>query len=419
MAGRVLVSGAGIGGPVAAYWLARAGFRATVVERAPALRLNGQSLDINGRAAKSVVQRMPGVLESIQARLTKEEGTATVDETGRWRARFGISAGPTNEIEIQRGELARVLVNASKAQGAEYVFGDSIKAIEQDDQAAHVTFDSGATGEYDAVLLADGIASRSRSLVFPASSFQYKPVLGFHGSYFSIPHQPELGDGTWSEWYHTTRGRSVWLRPDTGEGKAPLVRAYLICANSTEYFDGYRSLSVVEQKQRWRDLYADAGWQAKRVLDGMDGSDDFYMQQYAQLHAERWSEGRVALIGDAGYCPSPMSGMGTSCAILGAYVAAGELAQRKASLKQSGEVEAAFKAYERLCRPYIEDAQDVPLSILKYGFPDSQLGVRVQRNVVEAGSRLLQSRLGKWATRQFGDNGPSEDTKIVLPEYRI
>ncbi|XXT85321.1 hypothetical protein WMF27_44995 [Sorangium sp. So ce281] len=53
----VLISGASIAGPALAFWLARHGFRPVVVERADALRLGGQNIDVQG-AAREVVRRM-------------------------------------------------------------------------------------------------------------------------------------------------------------------------------------------------------------------------------------------------------------------------------------------------------------------------------------------------------------------------
>src|SRR5665213_2656868 len=72
----------------------------------------------------------------------------------------------------------------------------------------------------------------------------------------------------------------------------------------------FGKLSVDEQKALVRELFADAGWEAPRVLDGMDQADDFYMQHVAQVKLPSWSRGRMAVLGDAGYCPSPISGMG-------------------------------------------------------------------------------------------------------------
>jgi flavin-dependent dehydrogenase len=80
----------------------------------------------------------------------------------------------------------------------------------------------------------------------------------------------------------------------------------------------------------------------------MPGAPDWYFDIAAQVDMPAWSNDRVVLVGDAGYCPSPMSGQGSSLALIGAYVLAGELAAA------AGDHRQAFAAYERLLRPFIE-----------------------------------------------------------------
>ena len=428
---RILISGAGIAGPVCAHWLARAGLDATVVERAPSLRASGQNLDLNGPAARAVVKRMgPAVEQAILAARTCEEGTRTVDDGGRVRASFPVQGGAfTSEIEIMRDKLVQVFYDSSRPH-TDYLFGDSIARIDQDDHEALVTFSSGAVRAYDVVILADGMSSSARSLVFgrpgtvdkpdAAADIQIRPV-GFHAAYFTIPYA--AGDGTWSHWWHTTGRRSIWLRPDV---TTPSTRAYLLAGGDATHraLDGARKLGVDEQKARWRALYAGAGWQTERVLDAMDGADDFYMQEVAQVVAKGWSRGRVVLVGDAASCPSPMSGMGTSCAVVGAYVLAGELARRRTELSSAAAVADAFAAYEHVCRPYVEDAQDLPMPLFELGFPESALGVAAQRLAVGAISWVVTTRLAKWVGAKIFGSGEEEgkvavDPHIELPFYEL
>ncbi|GAA5917359.1 hypothetical protein JCM8208_007402 [Rhodotorula glutinis] len=428
---RVLISGAGIAGPVCAHWLARAGLRPTVVERAPSLRANGQNLDLNGPAARAVVKRMgPAVEQAILAARTCEAGTRTVDDSGRVRASFPVQGGGfTSEIEIMRDKLVQVFYDSSRPH-TDYLFGDSIARIDQDDDEALVTFASGIVRAYDVVILADGMSSSARSLVFghpstvdapdAAAEVHLRPV-GFHAAYFTIPYADD--DGTWSRWWHTTGRRSIWLRPDV---TTPSTRAYLLAGGDATHraLDGVRKLGVDEQKARWRALYAGAGWQTERVLAAMDGADDFYAQEVAQVIAKSWSRGRVVLLGDAASCPSPMSGMGTSCAVVGAYVLAGELAQRRSKLSSAAAVTDAFAAYERIFRPYVEDAQALPMPLFKLGFPDSAPGVAAQRVAVAAISWIITTRLAKWAgTKIFGtaekEGDEAVDPHIELPLYDL
>ena len=78
----------------------------------------------------------------------------------------------------------------------------------------------------------------------------------------------------------------------------------------------------------------------------MDNADDFYIQEIAQVMMESWTKGRITMLGDAGYCPSPISGMGTSVATVGAYVLAGEL-------HRCVTPEEALQAYKSLMRLFV------------------------------------------------------------------
>ncbi|GAA6010236.1 hypothetical protein JCM10207_005680 [Rhodosporidiobolus poonsookiae] len=409
---RVLVSGAGIAGTVASYWLGRLGVRSTVVEAASSMRTNGQTLDING-VARDVVRKM-GLMDEVLANCTKEEGAHVVDDSKRILARLPVGRGPTNDTEILRYKLSTVFYNASKAKG-EYRFGDSIAAIDETPDGARVTFRSGLKETYDAVLLADGMHSRTRDLILSPSEVTYNS-LNAYVAYFSLPLLST--DDTWSKLWWSTDRRVLWLRP------VPDPRTMLACFITTSpralaAFADYRSLDPAEQRQRWADLYRGAGWETERVLAGLEKADDFYMHEVAQVKLASYSKGRVAVVGDAAYCPSPMSGMGTSCAITGAYVLAGELASRLKDVDGGGAsasaVKDAFAAYERICRPYVQNAAEGAPGpwIRRAMMPESRLGVFALQKVISAVGVVVNSRL----LDGYNASEREEDEKIELPHY--
>ena len=437
---RVLISGAGIAGPVVAFWLARAGIRSTIVEQSPGLRTQGQHLDVHG-VARDIVEKM-GLMETLKAAGTHEEGAHAVDEHDRIYASFpteeGGKGGPVCDIEVLRHKMAKVFYDATK-DNTEYLFSDSIKRItdtpatnEKGSDAVEVEFEGGSKRSYDVVVLADGMFSKARSMLFKtqrlgisASAHQamddaeikFRPS-GFITAYFAIPWREE--DGMWSRWYVTTGKRSIWMRPDKAGGT---TRVYLITLSSiaqTKLKD-YRSMSVLEQKAVWREIYQGTGWQTDRILDGMDHpppADDagFYMHEIAQVKARSWHKGRVVLVGDAAYCPSPMSGMGTSCAITGAYVLANELARAK-DLGSREEVEAAAERYEAVCRPYVEQAQDAPWGVIKLAAPQGPWALGLLRFVVRCiGWVMTAPRLRQVLSKIIPDE---PDEKIKLPAYGV
>src|SRR4029453_11029717 len=139
----VLISGASIAGPTLAWWLCRYGFTPTVVERSPLLRagLGGHAVDLFGPAV-DVAERM-GVLPQVVDARTQTEvlsflrpGKRAVD-VNMDQLTAGVS---DRHVEVMRGELASILYEASR-EGVEYVFGDTIRTIEETPDAVEVTFE--------------------------------------------------------------------------------------------------------------------------------------------------------------------------------------------------------------------------------------------------------------------------------------
>ena len=220
MVRRVLVTGASVAGNTAAWWLARHGCEVTVVERAADFRDGGQNVDVRG-LGREVLRRM-GLEEAALENGTGELGTAWIGAGGRVAARFmldGKGDGPTAEMEILRGDLARLLYESAKEQ-ADFRFGDGVRAIEQDDDSATVTFVGGSTERFDAVVVAEGVGSSTRELVFPGENDPRWMDMAI--AFFTVP-RTATDDRLW-RWYNATGGRGVTLRPDThGTTRAMLI----------------------------------------------------------------------------------------------------------------------------------------------------------------------------------------------------
>ena len=393
---RVLVTGASVAGNAAAWWLGRYGFDVTVVERAAAFREGGQNIDVRG-LGREVIRRM-GLEQAALERGTGEEGTVFVDAAGRAVARFavmdGAGDGPTAEMEILRGDLAKLL-HESVGPNVEWRFGDSVTRIAQDEAGATVTFASGRVERYALVVVAEGVGSATRQLVFPGEN---RPRwMGLTIAYFTIP-RTDRDDRMW-RWFHASKGRSVQLRPD----RYGTIRAALTMLQRP---DDERSWDAGRQKAFLRERFRDAGWEAPRVLAGMDGTDDFYFDVLRQVRMTRWSNGRVVLAGDAAWCVTPLGGRGTTLAIVGAYVLAGELARVGASPSE------AFAAYERVMRPMVARSQGIPTWVPRLFHPRGRFGVLALHGVLRAASRPgVQRAVG----RLFGGGEKEPD----LPSYAV
>ncbi|GBU17078.1 MULTISPECIES: FAD-dependent monooxygenase [Methylobacterium] len=372
MTRRILVTGASIAGNTAAWWLGRSGFDVTVVEKAPAFREGGQNIDVRG-VGREVLRRM-GLERAALDLGTGEEGTVWIDGRGRAKARF-IAAelegeGPTAEMEILRGDLARLVYEPARAHAA-FRFGDGVERIEPEGGGAVVTFLGGGRERYDAVIVAEGVGSATRERVFPGENDPRWMDLTI--AYFTIPAVPD-DDRLW-RWYNAPGRRSVSLRPD----RHGTTRAMLSIQKPPE---GEHRWDADRQKAFLRERFADAGWQTPRVLAAMADTDDFYFDVLRQVRMQRWSAGCVALTGDAAWCATPLAGIGATLAVTGACVLASELAR-------TDDIPGAFSAYERIMRPMVEQAQGVPKIAPRVMHPQSRLGIRLLHGVLDLASKPL------------------------------
>lgn len=389
MSRRILISGASVAGNTAAWWLGRFGYDVTVLERAPGFRDGGQNIDVRG-VGREVLRRM-GLEQVALERGTGEEGTAWVDVDGKVAAQFVTADlegdGPTAEMEILRGDLARLIYDPAR-QHATFRFGDVIEHVEDRNNGATVTFASGATEIYDLVIVAEGVGSRTRETVFAGENDPRWMDLTI--AYFTIPHASD-DDRMW-RWYNATEGRSISLRPDThGTTRANLTLQQP--PNGEQDWDADR------QKTYLRERFADAGWQASRVLSGMEDTDDFYFDVLRQVRMPRWSKGHVVLTGDAAWCATPLAGIGTTLAIVGAYVLASEL-------KRTDDITAGLAAYEAAMRPMVEEGQNVPKIGPRMMNPKSRLGIHLLHGALNIASKPAIRNL---ATKLFAREPKAPD----------
>jgi 2-polyprenyl-6-methoxyphenol hydroxylase-like FAD-dependent oxidoreductase len=325
----VLISGAGLAGPALAHQLHRYGFRPTVVERAPALRDGGYKVDIRG-AATEVLKRM-GLFAAARAADTGMRHITYVRRDGRRIARLDanlLMGRRGDDLEVMRTELTRILYDAT-ATDVDYVFGDEIATMSDGPDGVDVTFASGTTRRFALVVGADGLHSATRRLAMGEVALRH---LGAHIAIFDVPN--ELGLDR-EEVFYTEPGRMVFAY---STGPAAPAKVGMVFGSDEP------SLS----RDVLPDRFAGLGWQVPRFLEVLRDHQDVYFDALSQVELPRYSAGRVVLLGDAAHCPSPSAGQGTSMALVGAYLLAGELAAA------GGDHRAAFARYEARLRPYAE-----------------------------------------------------------------
>jgi 2-polyprenyl-6-methoxyphenol hydroxylase-like FAD-dependent oxidoreductase len=341
---RVLISGASIAGPALAHWLRRRGAEVTVVEQSPGLRPGGQAVDARG-VARRVISRM-GLDEAVRAVLTRTAGAHTVDAEGRvletFRADDDGGDGYISEIEVLRGDLSRVLYDDTR-DAVEYRFGDRIAELAQDADGVDVALASGDRQRFDLVIGADGLHSAVRGMAFGPRE-RFVRHLGLVLAFYTVPN--EFGLDRWLLDYQHD-GRSAGLRPIRDASRAIAMLSF----PTPEFAIDHRD--VAAQKRLLREQMAGFGWETSRILDHLDDAPDFYLDQVAQVVLERWSRGRIGLIGDAAFCTSPMSGAGTGLALVGAYLLAGELAAA------DWDPEVGFAGYQARMQDYVDANQEI------------------------------------------------------------
>jgi 2-polyprenyl-6-methoxyphenol hydroxylase-like FAD-dependent oxidoreductase len=332
----VLISGAGIAGLTTAFWLRRYGCTPTVVERAPSLVTGGYKIDVRGTALE-VLRRM-GAYDAVVASSTQMQGALLVDREGNVISRmtgeeFGHRVG--EDLEIVRGTLCEILL--AQATDVDLIFGDVIESITQSTAGVEVIFRNRDARTFDLVIGADGLHSNVRWQVFGDES-QHLRDLGMYLGVYSVPNYLQL-DRMEAQYSEVGRIAQLWCTRDDANAKACF--GFAAKGRQIDLRDRAR------QEEALRTVYADVEWEVPRLLELMPQASDWYFDIAAQVDMAEWARGRVVLVGDAAYCASPLSGQGSSLALIGAYVLAGELAAA------SGDHEAAFAEYDRVMRPFI------------------------------------------------------------------
>lgn len=395
---RVLISGAGPAGLTAAYWLKRYGYTPTVVERAPSLVVGGYKIDVRG-AALQVVKQM-GVHDAVMAAHTDMQGAMLVDKAGNVVHRmsgddFGHRVG--GDIEIIRGNLCQVLKD--HVGDVEFLFGDTIQAITQSANGALVQFTKNGEREFDCVIGADGLHSNVRRIVFGEES-RFLRDLGMYLCVYSVPNYLNLDR---MEIQYSELGRIAAIWSSRGDANA---RACFGFSASTLRID---LRDRAQQQQALRTVYEGIGWEVPRLLEMMPTATDWYFDTAAQIDMPRWSEGRVALVGDAAYCASPMSGQGTSIALIGAHVLAGELAAA------AGDHVRAFAEFENVMRPFVAANQALGLKsakLMRSGERTSVAGWIVKQLM-----QLVPGRMTEWIIRRSTERITRAANAIRLKDY--
>ena len=358
---RIAINGVGVAGPALAYWLLRGGHEVTLVEESPVLRTGGYVIDFWG-LGYSVAERMD-ILDALRAAGYRVGEVRFVDGRGERTSGFTTDALRASLGErftsLPRGALAEIAYRAVEAR-VETIFGDSMRAIEDRDDAVGVAFEKHAAREFDLVIGADGLHSRVRELVFGAGN-RFERRLGCHVAAFEAEGYRPRDELAYV--IHSRPGRQVSRLALRGD------RTMFLFVFGDEHMEGPEPRDDAQRRAVLKRVFGDMGWECPRILHAMESAGDVYFDQVSQIEMGRWSKGRVALVGDAAACVSLLAGEGTGLALAEAYVLAGELAAA------GGGHADAFRRYEERLRPFITAKQRSARRFLSSFMPRTAFGI--------------------------------------------
>lgn len=377
---KVLISGAGIAGLALAFWLNRYGYAVTVVEKAGTPRSGGYPVDVRGTALE-VVRRM-GILPRLRDAHVDSRRITFLDGDGGHVASLSphAVAGSVegHDLEVRRGDLADALHTAVRDE-VEFLFDDSVDALDQSGHGVDVTFRRGGSRTFDMVFGADGLHSRTREFLFGPEE-RFHRYLGYCFAVFTLRNTFGLSHEV-TMWNTPGRAAALYAVGDSDD-----VHAFLAFARPEPPFGTAAFRTAAGQRELFAAQFADAGWEVPGLITALRDADDLFLDVVSQIRMPRWSQGRVALLGDAAYAPSFLTGQGTGLALVGAYMLAGSVAGRDHA--------AGFAAYEHATREFVTLNQD------QAGVGDATLFPTTARALEQRNARLrrldtVPSRTGR------------------------
>ncbi|GAA2415776.1 FAD-binding domain [Mycolicibacterium llatzerense] len=393
---KIAVVGAGIAGTTAAFWLRRSGYEVTLIEKAPQLRDGGYIVDFWG-VGYEVAEKM-GLAAAVHAAGYDIEEVRLVDKCGRRVGGFNTRSlrrmTDGRFTSVARTDLARMIFNAVDGQ-VSTLFGAGVVDIDQSDAGVKVRLHTGESRLFDLVVGADGVHSAVRRKAFGPDR-QFETDLGYRVAAFEVTGYRPRDQLVYLT--HSDPGRMISRFAMRGD------RTLFLAVFTADRLPSPVPRSTHDVKHALWQVLGTAGWECPQILEALERTEDIYFDRVSQIVMDRWSRGRVALIGDAACAVSPLAGEGTGLAMAEAYVLAGELNRADTDYRF------AFANQERLLREFIDEKQASARRFAAVFAPTTAIGVWARNQSTKLlGLPWLGQRIWR---RELND-------AFTLPQYGI
>ena len=315
MVDKVLVVGGGIGGMSAALAMARNGVTVTLIDADPNWRVYGAGITITGMSLRAFGDL--GVLDDIRERGFVHTGLRPMRFDGE-RIPGPPHAPPGAPPIMCGGGIMRpvlhdILSTRVRAAGIAVRLGVTAEVLDQDDNGVDVTFSDGVQERYDLVVGADGIFSKTRTMIFPDAA---KPQLTGQGCWRIVaPRPPEVDRA------------EIYFGGPLKVGMSPISQTHMYVF-ALEHVPGNPWFAPETHVEHMAELLAPFGGNMTAVREGLgEESQIVYRPLEWLLLPDPWYKGRVVLIGDAAHATTPHMASGAGVAVEDGLVLADELSR--------------------------------------------------------------------------------------------
>lgn len=369
MGRRVLISGAGIAGLTAAYWLEKQGWDVVILERAPEIRRGEFVIDFAG-TGWDVAQRM-GLEAAIDERRSPLTQLCFADGQGVPKAQLAVTdfvdalGVKGKHASINRRDLVELLFDSVRDK-VQFRYSTTIHELRDEQDGAWVRLAPDTEPErFDLVVGADGLHSKVRGLAFGPES-DFARYLGYQVSAFRVDNVIEQEPGVMTLYRQPSKQAGIL---NLGNGQALGLFVYADPSGAPVPRD--------RRKTELAGVFRDMGGVVPAVIEGIEDGTALYLDSVTQIEMPRWYKKHTVLVGDAAYCLTLVSGQGASMAMGGAYFLAQELAAHE-------EIELGLAAYEAQLRPFVEGLQRKTRRLAGSFVPSGSLGLVISQWGVRA-----------------------------------